>query len=232
MAILLCIETATEQCSVALSNDTTLLAQKSILEGEFKHAAKLHVVINEVLQKANSTSSDLDAVAVSAGPGSFTGLRIGSVAAKGLCFALDIPLIALPTLQLLAAPHVQNAKVVALLDARRDEVYSATFDVGGKELSQTQAHVLTETSFADLAHEPVCFVGTGAEKAQNILSKNTNWQFLSTHPIATAMLHLASAAFDKKEFVDINDFAPTYIKPVRITPSKKDALGRMKTTHL
>ncbi|CAI8347259.1 MAG: tRNA threonylcarbamoyladenosine biosynthesis protein TsaB [Bacteroidota bacterium] len=227
MAILLHIETATEQCSVALSDNATLLSQKSILDGGFKHAAKLHVFIDEILRQANISLSELDAVAVSAGPGSFTGLRIGSVAAKGLCFALDIPLITISTLQLLAAPHVQNAKVVALLDARRDEVYTATFDVGGKELSQMQAHILTETSFADLAHEPVCFVGTGAEKAQNILPENAHWQFLSTHPIATAMLHLATAAFEKKEFTDSAAFAPTYIKSVRITPSKKDALGRV-----
>ena len=227
MAILLHIETATEQCSVALSDNATLLAQKSILDGGFKHATKLHVFIDEILREANISPSQLDAIAVSAGPGSFTGLRIGSVAAKGLCFALDIPLITIPTLQLLAAPHVQNAKVVALLDARRDEVYTATFDVGGKELSQTQAHILTETSFSDIAREPICFVGTGAEKAQNILPENTNWQFFSTYPIATAMLHLATVAFEKKEFTDSTAFAPTYIKPVRITPSKKDTLGRV-----
>ena len=91
MAILLHIETATEQCSVALTDNATLLAQKSILEGGFKHAAKLHVFIDEILREANISPSELDAVAISAGPGSFTGLRIGSVAAKGLCFALDIP---------------------------------------------------------------------------------------------------------------------------------------------
>jgi tRNA threonylcarbamoyladenosine biosynthesis protein TsaB len=227
MAILLHIETATEQCSVALTDNATLLAQKSILEGGFKHAAKLHVFIDEILREANISISELDAVAISAGPGSFTGLRIGSVAAKGLCFALDIPLIALPTLQLLAAPHWQNSKVVALLDARRDEVYTATFDLGGKELSPTQAHILNETSFADLTHEPVCFVGTGAEKAKAILPKNTNWQFLPTYPIATAMPALTAAAFKKKEFTDSTIFSPTYTKPVRITPSKKDALGRV-----
>lgn len=231
MAILLHIETASEQCSVALSNGDTLLAHKSLLEDGFKHAGKLHVFINEVLQEANSTFSDLDAVAVSKGPGSFTGLRIGSVAAKGLCFALDIPLIALPTLQLLAAPHWYNSKVVSLLDARRDEVYTTTFDIGGNELSKAKAHVLTETSFADLTQETVCFVGTGAEKAKALLPENPNWLFMPTHPIATAMPALATVAFEKKEFVEINTFAPTYIKPVRITPSKKDALGRVKTTH-
>ena len=227
MAMLLHVETSTEQCSVALSDNTKLLSQKSLLEDGFKHAAKLHVFIDEVLQEANISPTELDAIAVSAGPGSFTGLRIGSVAAKGLCFALDIPLITIPTLQLLAAPHWENTKVVALLDARRDEVYTATFDIGGNELSKTQAHILSETSFAELAQEPVCFVGTGAEKAKAILPKNTNWHFLPTNPIATDMLPLATVAFKKKAFTNSANFAPTYIKPVRITPSKKDTLGRV-----
>jgi len=227
MAILLHIETSTEKCSVALSNNTTLLTHKSLLEGGFKHAAKLHVFIDEVLQEANISPTKLDAIAVSAGPGSFTGLRIGSVAAKGLCFALDIPLITISTLQLLAAPHWENTKVVALLDARRDEVYTATYDIGGKELSKTQAHILTETSFADLAQEPVCFVGTGAEKAKILLPKNANWNFLPTHPAATAMIPLTTTAFQKKQFSNCATFAPAYIKPVRVTPSKKDTLGRV-----
>ncbi len=227
MAMLLHIETSTEQCSVALSDNTKLLAHKSLLEDGFKHAAKLHVFIDEVLQEANISPAELDAVAVSAGPGSFTGLRIGSVAAKGLCFALDIPLIAIPTLQTLASPHWQRSKVVALLDARRDEVYTATFDIGGNELTKTQAHILTETSFAELAQEGVCFVGTGAEKAKALLPKNFNWHFLPTHPIATDMLPLATAAFKKKAFTNSTNFAPTYIKPVRITLSKKDTLGRV-----
>lgn len=227
MAMLLHIETSTEQCSVALSDNTKLVAQKSLLEDGFKHASKLHVFINEVLRVANISPTELDAVAVSAGPGSFTGLRIGSVAAKGLCFALDIPLITIPSLQLLAAPHWENSKVVSLLDARRDEVYTATFGIGGKELSQTQAHILTETSFMELAQEAVCFVGTGAEKAKALLPKNANWHFLPTHPIATAMLPLTTVAFEKKQFTDSANFAPTYIKSVRITPSKKDTLGRV-----
>jgi len=227
MAMLLHIETSTEQCSVALSDSTKLLVHKSLLEDGFKHAAKLHVFIDEVLQEANISPTELDAVAVSAGPGSFTGLRIGSVAAKGLCFALDIPLITIPTLQLLAAPHWQHSKVVALLDARRDEVYTATYDTGGNELTKTQAHILTETSFAELAQVTACFVGTGAEKAKALLPKNANWHFLPTHPIATAMLPLATAAFKIKEFTNSTNFAPTYIKPVRITPSKKDTLGRV-----
>jgi tRNA threonylcarbamoyladenosine biosynthesis protein TsaB len=227
MAMLLYIETATEQCSVALSEDTKLLAHKSLLADGFKHAAKLHVFIYEVLQEANIKPSQLNAVSVSAGPGSFTGLRIGSIAAKGLCFALDIPLIAIPTLQILAAPYWQNSKVVALLDARRDEVYTATYDQNGTTQTPVEAHILTETSFAALAKETIYFIGTGAEKAKTLLPENSNWHFITTHPTATAMLPLVSAAYKKKEFTNSANFAPTYIKPVRITPSKKDSLGRV-----
>ena len=227
MAYILHIETATEQCSVALSKGLECIASRQSLEGGFSHARQLHVFIDEVLKEAKLNPNQLDAVAVSEGPGSFTGLRIGSVAAKGLGFALDIPLIAIPTLQLLAAPYWENTKVVALLDARRDEVYTATFDVNGNELTHTHAHILTPDSFAALTNEPVCFVGTGAEKAKVILPENPTWQFVSTHPIATAMPALALADFNTQHFADLSAFAPVYIKPVRITPSKKDALGRV-----
>lgn len=227
MAYLLHIETATEQCSVALSKDSDCIAFRKLLEGGFSHAKQLHIFIDEVLNEAKLIPNQLNAVSVSEGPGSFTGLRIGSVAAKGLCFALDIPLIAIPTLQILAVPHWENTKVVALLDARRDEVYTAIFDVGGKELTRTQAHILTADSFADLIDEKVCFVGTGADKATAILPENANWQFVPAHPVATAMPTLVQTAFDTQQFTDIGAFAPVYIKPVRITPSKKDALGRV-----
>jgi len=227
MAYVLHIETATEQCSVALSKGISCIASRQLLEGGFSHAKQLHVFIDEVCKEAQITPNQLDAISVSEGPGSFTGLRIGGVAAKGLCFALDIPLIALPTLQLLAAPHWEQTKVVALLDARRDEVYTATFEVGGKEYTQAQAHILTPDSFADLAHETIYFVGTGAEKAKTLLPENPKWQFVPTHPIATAMPALAQITFEAQHFADPSAFAPVYIKPVRITPSKKDALGRV-----
>ncbi|MGB0255184.1 MAG: hypothetical protein ACPF95_03325 [Flavobacteriaceae bacterium] len=99
--------------------------------------------------------------------------------------------------------------------------------MGGKELTRTQAHILTTDSFVDLTHETVCFVGTGAEKAKAILLQNPNWRFVPTHPVATAMPDLAKVAFDSQQFTDVGAFAPVYIKPVRITPSKKDALGRV-----
>ena len=226
MANILHIETSTEQCGVALAQKTTILGSREVLENGFTHAKQLHTLIDEVLSECGLLPDQLDAVAVSEGPGSFTGLRIGCVAAKGLCFALDIPLIALPTLQILATPHSKNSMVVSLLDARRDEVYAAVYNKGGTLKGETHAHILTASSFADLAANQVSFVGTGAEKTKDLLPSNPNWKFVSSHPSATAMPALAFKAFEKKQFANIHSFAPAYLKPVRITASKKDALGR------
>ena len=226
MANILHIETSTEQCGVALAQNTTILGSREVLENGFTHAKQLHTLIDEVLSECGLLPDQLDAVAVSEGPGSYTGLRIGCVAAKGLCFALDIPLIALPTLQILATPHSKNSMVVSLLDARRDEVYAAVYNKGGTLKGETHAHILTASSFADLAANQVSFVGTGAEKTKDLLPSNPNWKFVSSHPSATAMPALAFKAFEKKQFANIHSFAPAYLKPVRITASKKDALGR------
>ena len=226
MANILHIETSTEQCGVALAQNTTILGSREVLENGFTHAKQLHTLIDEVLSECGLLPDQLDAVAVSEGPGSFTGLRIGCVAAKGLCFALDIPLIALPTLQILATPHSKNSMVVSLLDARRDEVYAAVYNKAGTLKGETHAHILTASSFADLAANQVSFVGTGAEKTKDLLPSNPNWKFVSSHPSATAMPALAFKAFEKKQFANIHSFAPAYLKPVRITASKKDALGR------
>ena len=227
MAYLLHLETSTEQCSVALSETQALLAHRVELGEGFSHAAKLHVFIDEVLEAAGIVPSQLAAISVSEGPGSFTGLRIGSVAAKGLCFALDIPLITLPTLAVLAFPFLGNAKIISLLDARRDEVYTASYTSEGVESTSVQAHILTADSFNEHVHETCCFVGTAAKKTEVILPANPNWTFVHAHPKATAMITLANTAFVNQKFTDHYAFVPTYIKPVRITPSKKDALGRM-----
>ena len=226
MANILHIETSTEQCGVALAQNANVLGYSKELKNGFTHAKQLHTLIDEVLSECGLLPDQLDAVAVSEGPGSFTGLRIGCVAAKGLCFALDIPLIALPTLQILATPHSKNSMVVSLLDARRDEVYAAVYNKGGTLKGETHAHILTASSFADLAANQVSFVGTGAEKTKDLLPSNPNWKFVSSHPSATAMPALAFKAFEKKQFANIHSFAPAYLKPVRITASKKDALGR------
>ncbi len=231
MARILHIETSTQQCGVALSEGTDVIYHKQTLDKGFRHAAQLHPFIDQVLQEAWFKPHQLEAIAVSAGPGSYTGLRIGSVAAKGLCFALDIPLIALSTLTVLAAPYWSNSRVVSLLDARRDEVYHASFTLGGEVESSAAAHILTEDSYANLATEACCFVGTGAAKAKEILPPHAHWHFISDYPSVMAMPDLAQKAYALQQFEALGSFVPSYIKPVRITASKKDALGRPKTSR-
>jgi tRNA threonylcarbamoyladenosine biosynthesis protein TsaB len=144
MATILCLETATTNCSVALSVNGSVIVLQEDNSNQFSHAEKLHVYIEDVLTKANIDKSDLDAIAVSKGPGSYTGLRIGVSAAKGLCYALDIPLIAIATLQSLAFQvKTKESFIVSMLDARRMEVYSAVFSSEKKEIRETKAEILT-----------------------------------------------------------------------------------------
>jgi len=188
VANILHIETSTEQCGVALAQNANILGSREVLENGFTHAKQLHTLIDEVLSECGLSPDQLDAVAVSEGPGSFTGLRIGCVAAKGLCFALDIPLITLPTLQILAAPQSKNSKVVSLLDARRDEVYAAVYDKGGALKTETHAHILTASSFADLAAEQF-LLWVLAPKNQRPTAFKPNWKFVSAIHLLRQCLH-------------------------------------------
>lgn len=149
-AHILCIESSGINCSVALTENGKIIAEKSENTGQFSHAEKLHVFIEDVLQNTKMTVNDLQAVAVSSGPGSYTGLRIGVSAAKGLCFALQIPLIAIPTLQTLAV-QVEAKCIIPMLDARRMEVFSAVFDENHHEIEKTKAQVINNDSFSFLA---------------------------------------------------------------------------------
>ena len=179
MALILCLETATTNCSVALSKDGALLALKEDKSNNYSHAEKLHVFIDEILKENNLQVEDLDAIAVSKGPGSYTGLRIGVSSAKGLCFSLDIPLISIATLASLAA-HVKQEKgfIIPMLDARRMEVYSAVFDQKLEEIRETRAEVLDENSFTDyLEKNNTVFIGNGVEKFQDICT-HSNAEFI------------------------------------------------------
>ena len=166
MACILNLETSTTNCSVALSLNGELLFLKEDNSAQYSHAERLHIYIDAVLKEAQIERSQIDAVAVSKGPGSYTGLRIGVSAAKGLCFGLDIPLIALPTLEVLANKiQTEAGCIVATLDARRMEVYSAVFDTNHQCIDPTTAKILNAESYADLLEKhTVFFVGNGAAK--------------------------------------------------------------------
>jgi tRNA threonylcarbamoyladenosine biosynthesis protein TsaB len=213
MAIILCLETATTNCSVALSVNGSVIAILEDSNKNYSHAEMLHPFINKALEASKLKMEDLDAVAVSKGPGSYTGLRIGVSAAKGLCFALDIPLISIPTLESLANQVVSHPSfVVSMLDARRMEVYSAVFSEN-KEIRKTEAEILGETSFSNyLENGEVVFLGSGVEKFK-LLCTHPNAIFLDDRlPSAREMASLAEKKYNTTNIENVAYFEPYYLK--------------------
>ena len=226
MAYILHLETSTKQCSVALAHKGELLASRILLNDSFSHSEKLHLFISEVLQEAKLKSADLDAVAVSKGPGSYTGLRIGVAAAKGLCFGLDIPLIALNALKILAqASTEQNTDyIIPMMDARRMEVYTAVFDSRRNWVEDTSALVLSRDSFKELLKDQTVLVlGDGAQKFKK-LNPEINAVFPSEifYPKAVDMTPLAWEKFNSQAFESLAYFEPFYLKDFQTTPPKKN----------
>lgn len=218
LAYILNIETATKNCSVALAKEGKTILCKEIADEGYSHAERLHVFIEEIITEAGFTFQDIVAVAVSQGPGSYTGLRIGVSAAKGLCFALNIPLIAVDTLQVLASQvQVSSGLIVPMIDARRMEVYSAIFTPTFEKSREVEAEIITENSFENL-QETLYFVGDCAEKCEHILIKN-NFVFLKEikYPSAKEMSLLSFEKYKKNDTVDVAYFEPYYLKDFLIT---------------
>ena len=224
MAFILNIETATTNCSVSLSKEGKTIVLKEDNDKSYSHAERLHVYIDEVLKEANINSNKLDAISVSKGPGSYTGLRIGVSAAKGLCFALDKPLISIPTLDALAHQvKMDDGIIVSMLDARRMEVYSAIYDSNYNEIRETQAQILDETSFNDyLEQGKVYFIGNGVEKTKTLIN-HTNAIFIEDKlPSSNDMSLLADTKYKKNDTEDIAYFEPYYLKDfVALKPNSK-----------
>jgi tRNA threonylcarbamoyladenosine biosynthesis protein TsaB len=223
MASILCIETATTNCSIALSVNGSVAVLVEDNSKQFSHAERLHTFIEQILVDAKISKNSLDAVAVSKGPGSYTGLRIGVSAAKGLCFALDIPLISIPTLESLALQVKPNTgTIISMLDARRMEVYSAIFSSEGNQIRETQAEILTETSFTNLLEEgPVLFIGTGVEKFEPICQHENATFFNDKLPSAYQMAALAEAKYKISDIENVAYFEPYYLKDFLTTVPKK-----------
>jgi tRNA threonylcarbamoyladenosine biosynthesis protein TsaB len=214
MARILCIETATTNCSVALSVNGSVVVLKEDNSKEYSHAERLHRYIESVLQESKVSMQDLDAVAVSKGPGSYTGLRIGVSAAKGLCYALDVPLISIPTLRSLALQvKAEDGYIVAMLDARRMEVYSCVFTSEFEEIRETRAEILNESIYDSyLEQGNVVFIGSGAEKFAT-LCDHPNASFVSNaSPSAKEMTALAEAKFLENDKENLAYFEPYYLK--------------------
>jgi tRNA threonylcarbamoyladenosine biosynthesis protein TsaB len=226
MAYILQLETSTKQCSVALAFNGKPIASKKLLKESFSHSEKLHLFISELLKEAHLKPIDLDAVAVSKGPGSYTGLRIGVAAAKGICFALEIPLIALNALEILAQTPPIEKKVdfiIPMLDARRMEVYTAVFDCNKNWIQQTTALVLAKDSFLEVVKEKPCVIlGDGAQKFKELTPQiNAYFPIHTQYPNADDMSALAWKKYTKNEFESLAYFEPYYLKEFQTTPPKK-----------
>lgn len=222
MAYILNLETATKNCSVSIAKDGLTLSYREIAEQGYSHAERLHVFIEEVLLEAGLSYDDLTAVAVSKGPGSYTGLRIGVSAAKGLCYALNIPLMAIDTLEIITnqvdpALIEKDSLIIPMLDARRMEVYSAVFNANFEKIRDVQAEIISETSFSDNT-QTVYFVGDCAQKCQPVLTA-ANFVFLEdiVYPSAKEMSALSFDKYKKSDTVDVAYFEPYYLKDFFLT---------------
>lgn len=226
MSIILQIETSTQVCSAAISRDGYTIALKEEMASNI-HAGSLTLFIQDVMKTAGIGFDALDAVAVSKGPGSYTGLRIGVSTAKGLCYALDIPLIAIDTLQMMAAGFLTQypqyeGLICAMIDARRMEVFTAVFDSKLAMIHPVEARIITEESYTDLLKTHVIsFIGDGAAKCANLLEHENAIFEADNFNSASHISKLAADAFKQTDFVDVAYFEPFYLKDFVLTIPKK-----------
>lgn len=213
MAYILNIETSTTNCSVSLFNDLELIDCIEENTQDYSHSKSLHVFIDSVLKNSELKPKDLSAISVSKGPGSYTGLRIGVASAKGLCFALDIPLISIETLKILSENISNKGIVIPCLDARRMEVYSAVFNNKNERIRNTRAEILNEDSFNKyLSVDEVYFIGNANKKIKEIIA-HKNAKFIDdVLPSSRQMGTLSFNKFKNNQFEDLNNFEPLYLK--------------------
>lgn len=234
MSLILCIETGTDICSVGVARDGELVSLRESDEGR-DHAKKVGVFVDELLRETGISPDELDAVAVGMGPGSYTGLRIGVSFAKGLCYGLGIPLVAVGSLDALAAVAIEdydagildvdnweNAVLCPMVDARRMEVYTRLYDTKGNALSDVTAEVVTEQTFADVRRErQLVMFGNGAAKCREVLPDAT---YINITPSARGLARLAEQRLSAGQTEDIAYFEPFYLKDFIVIPSKKKLL--------
>ena len=236
MSLILGIETATKMCSVAISKDGELLSIKEI-GGEYSHSENLNYFIELVCTEAKITLKQLDAVAVSKGPGSYTGLRIGVSSAKGLCYGVDIPLIAVDTLKALSTSVMSSSffmnnvgkdfLLCPMIDARRMEVYTSLYNTRLELVESISAKIIDENSFSNkLDTCKVVFFGDGAEKCKALLNNHPNAVFVdNVEPSANYINQLAAEKFNNQQFEDVAYFEPYYLKEFLATTPKNKIQG-------
>ena len=218
------IETSSKNCSVAISDGEDLLCVCEEVSENYKQSESLHTFVEWALEGAEITLQDLDAVSLGMGPGSYTGLRIGASSAKGFCYGLKIPLIAVNSLETMIEPFLsQNFDyIIPLLDARRMEVYTAVFDgISGNMITETEAKILDETSFQEFKDKKVIFVGDGASKAKEIFQLAEAEFNADVYPSAKYLIRKAVGKFNNKEFENVAYFEPFYLKEFQGVKKKK-----------
>ena len=223
MALLLNIETATKNCSVSIARDGVVLGCKELNNGQYSHAEVLHPFIDALLKDLKIDKSQIDAIAVSKGPGSYTGLRIGVSAVKGLCFALNKPLISIDTLTSLShSIQVDEGIIIPMIDARRMEVYASVFDDKHQQIREIKAEVIDENSFSEYLNDTkVYFLGDGAQKCKDILAHKNAVFIDDKHPSAKEMAKLSYIKYKKNDIEDVAYFEPFYLKDFIVIPEKK-----------
>jgi tRNA threonylcarbamoyladenosine biosynthesis protein TsaB len=235
--MILCIETATEVCSVAVCHNGKILALEEEKEGR-SHASKLTPLIESAFKKASAEMSTLDAVAVSMGPGSYTGLRIGVSVAKGISYALKKPLIAIGTLDAMchgfiqnhASSYPKNALFCPMIDARRMEVFNAVYDYSENVVRKVEADIIDSDSFSNLLTEhPVIFFGDGAAKCKEVITSPNASFFENFVPSASFLAQLSDKALKDEKFEDVAYFEPYYLKDFIATVPKNQVLLKRKT---
>lgn len=232
MAVILNIETSTNVCSVALTAEGMVLAHQEDMNGR-NHAGLLSDYIKYCLDFAAEKEIKLDAIAVSMGPGSYTGLRIGLSEAKGLAYALDIPLIGINTLKIMACQVMFTQELdgdeifVPMIDARRMEVYTAAYNFALKEILPQQPLILDDNSYADLIaqNDKILFFGNGSDKAKDIINAHNTSFVPEIVPLAIDMIALAEKAYAQRDFLDTAYCVPNYIKDFQATKPKNSVLG-------
>ncbi len=212
---ILYLETSSKNCSVAISDNEKLLCLTEEVSENYKQSESLHTFVEWALEGAEISLKDIEAVSLGRGPGSYTGLRIGASSAKGFCYGLKIPLIAVNSMEGMIEPFLgKNYEfVIPLVDARRMEVYTAIYDgKTGQELSETEAKILDETSFQELKDKNILFIGDGAKKAKEILQLPNADFNEEVYPSAQYLIRKTLEKIDQKEFEDVAYFEPFYLK--------------------
>ncbi|MDR6159399.1 tRNA threonylcarbamoyladenosine biosynthesis protein TsaB [Chryseobacterium sp. SLBN-27] len=212
---ILYLETSSKNCSVAISENEKLLCLTEEVSENYKQSESLHTFVEWALEGAEISLKDIEAVSLGRGPGSYTGLRIGASSAKGFCYGLKIPLIAINSMESMIEPFLgENYEfIIPLIDARRMEVYTAVYDgKTGQELSETEAKILDESSFQEFKDKKILFVGDGARKAKEILQLPNADFNEDVYPSAQYLIRKTTEKIDKKEFEDVAYFEPFYLK--------------------